>query len=86
MRRIRKRRYAFINFMMRPEIAAANSNYVFYANGNIDSQELLDEDVIGDEAIYPSQETLDRLFTSTTYEPKVQRIITRSWTSLKAGQ
>jgi putrescine transport system substrate-binding protein len=76
----------FINFMMRPEIAAANSNYVFYANGNLDSQELLAEDVIGDEAIYPSQETLDRLFTSTTYEPKVQRIITRSWTSLKAGQ
>ena len=76
----------FINFMMRPEIAAANSNYVFYANGNLDSQPLLSEDVISDEAIYPSQETLDRLFTSTTYEPRVQRVITRAWTSLKAGQ
>ncbi len=76
----------FINFMMRPEIAAANSNFVFYANGNIDSQEMLAEDVIGDEAIYPSQETLDRLFTSTTYEPKVQRVITRLWSSLKAGE
>src|SRR5690606_9157678 len=62
----------FINFMMRPEVAAANSNYVFYANGNIDSQPLLSEDVISDEAIYPSQETLDRLFTSTSYEPRVQ--------------
>jgi len=78
--------HEFINFMMRPEIAAANSNYVYYANGNIDSQPLLEEDVISDEAIYPSQETLDRLFTSTAYEPKVQRVITRLWTSLKAGQ
>ena len=42
--------------------------------------------MIGDEAIYPSQETLDRLFTSTTYEPRVQRVITRLWTSLKAGE
>ena len=76
----------FINFMMRPEIAAANSNYVFYANGNLDSQPLISEDVIADEAIYPSQETLDRLFTSTTYEPRVQRVLTRMWTSLKAGE
>jgi putrescine transport system substrate-binding protein len=77
---------AFINFMLRPDIAARNSNYVYYANGNIDSQPLLNEDVIGDEAIYPSQEVLDRLFTSTTYDPKSQRVLTRMWTSLKAGE
>jgi putrescine transport system substrate-binding protein len=76
---------AFIDFMMRPEIAAANSNYVFYANGNLDSQPLLAEDVIGDDAIYPDQPTLDNLFTSTTYPPKVQRVLTRLWTDLKAG-
>jgi putrescine transport system substrate-binding protein len=78
--------HAFIDFMMRPEIAAANSNYVYYANGNLASQELLNEDVISDEAIYPSQETLDRLFTSTTYDPRSQRALTRMWTSVKAGQ
>jgi len=78
--------HAFIDFMLRPEVAAANSDFVFYANGNIDSQPLLSEDIIADEAVYPSQETLDRLFTSTTYDPKVQRLITRLWTSIKAGQ
>ena len=30
--------HAFINFMLRPEIAARNSNFVFYANGNLASQ------------------------------------------------
>jgi putrescine transport system substrate-binding protein len=78
--------HEFINFMMRPEIAAANSNYVYYANGNLDSQPLLNEDVIADEAIYPSQETLDRLFTSTSYDPRSQRVLTRMWTGVKAGQ
>ncbi|MEX0851903.1 MAG: polyamine ABC transporter substrate-binding protein [Bauldia sp.] len=77
--------HAFIDYMMRPEIAAQNSNYVYYANGNKDSQPLLADDVIGDPAIYPDEETLGRLFTSTTYEPKVQRVITRLWTNLKAG-
>lgn len=78
--------HAFINFMMKPEVAAKNSNYVFYANGNIDSQKLLDPDVIDDPAIYPDEETLSRLFTSTTYEPRIQRVLTRMWTNLKAGQ
>lgn len=78
--------HAFINFMMRPEIAAANSNYVYYANGNLASQPLLNEDVIGDPAIYPDEATLERLFTSTTYDPRSQRVLTRLWTGLKAGQ
>jgi putrescine transport system substrate-binding protein len=77
--------HAFINFMLKPDVAAKNSNYVYYANGNLASQKLLNEDVIGDPAIYPDEETLGRLFTSTSYDPKVQRVITRLWTNLKAG-
>ena len=76
---------AFINFMEDPEIAARNSNYVFYANGNIDSQQYLDDDVKNDPAIYPSQATLDKLYATTAYEPTVQRLVTRLWTDIKAG-
>ncbi|MCB1489823.1 MAG: extracellular solute-binding protein, partial [Bauldia sp.] len=77
--------HKFIDFMMRPESAAANSNYVYYANGNIDSQPMLNEDVIGDPAIYPGQMTIDNLFTTTAYPPKVQRVVTREWTAVKSG-
>jgi putrescine transport system substrate-binding protein len=77
--------HEFINFMMKPEIAAKNSNYVYYANGNIDSQPMLNDDVIGDPAIYPDEETLNNLFTTTTYAPKVQRVLTRIWTRVKSG-
>jgi putrescine transport system substrate-binding protein len=76
---------AFINFMEDPHNAARNSNYVFYANGNIDSQQYLDDDVINDPAIYPPQATLDRLYTTTAYEPTVQRLVTRLWTDVKTG-
>jgi putrescine transport system substrate-binding protein len=77
--------HAFIDFMMRPEIAAANSNYILFANGNRDSQPLLAKDVISDEAIYPDAATLGRLFNSATYDPRSQRVLTRMWTTLKAG-
>jgi putrescine transport system substrate-binding protein len=77
--------HEFINFMMRPDIAARNSNYVYYANGNIDSQDQLEEDVAGDPAIYPAQDVLDKLFVTTPADAGAQRIITRLWTRLKAG-
>ena len=78
--------HAFINYILRPEVIAKASNYVYYANGNLASQPLLDEEVIGDPAIYPDADTLARLFTTTPYPPKVQREVTRSWTRVKTGQ
>lgn len=77
--------HAFLNFMMDPENAAAASNFVYYANGNKASQEYLNEDVIGDTAIYPDEETLDNLYTTAPYEAKVQRFVTRLWTKIKSG-
>ena len=77
--------HKFLNFIMDAQNAAAASNYVYYANGNKASQEFLVEDVIGDPAIYPDEDTLENLFTTTPFEPKVQRVVTRLWTKIKSG-
>ncbi|WP_299562706.1 polyamine ABC transporter substrate-binding protein [uncultured Sulfitobacter sp.] len=77
--------HTFLNFIMDAENMAAASNYVYYANGNKASQEYLVEDVIDDPAIYPSEETLNNLFTTTPYPQKVQRVVTRAWTKVKSG-
>lgn len=77
--------HKFLNFIMDAYNAAAASNYVYYANGNKASQEFLEEDVIGDPAIYPDAETLKRLYTKRPYAPKVQRVVTRLWTKIKSG-
>ncbi len=45
--------HKFINFILDAENMAAASNYVYYANGNLASQQYLVEDVIDDTAIYP---------------------------------
>ena len=78
--------HEFINYMMRPEVAAKASNYVFYANGNKASQPMLDKDVLDDPAIYPDEATLAKLFTVEPYDPKTQRLVTRSWTKIVTGQ
>ena len=77
--------HVFLNFIMDAQNAAAASNYVYYANGNKASQEFLVEDVIGDPAIYPSAKAMDNLFTTTPYDSKVQRVVTRLWTKIKSG-
>nr|WP_215905865.1 polyamine ABC transporter substrate-binding protein [Hartmannibacter diazotrophicus] len=76
---------AFINYMMDPKVAAANSNYVFYANGSLDSQEFVDKEVLDDPAIYPDEATLDKLYTTSPWDPKSQRVLTRTWTAVKTG-
>ncbi len=77
--------HKFLNFIMDAKNMAAASNYVYYANGNLASQEFLAEDVIGDPAIYPDAAALETLFTTTPYPAKVQRVVTRMWTKIKSG-
>ncbi len=78
--------HKFLDFIMDAENMAAASNYVYYANGNKASQPLLLEDVIGDPAIYPDEETVKNLYTARPYPAKVQRVVTRMWTKIKSGQ
>ena len=77
--------HKFLNFIMDAQNMAAASNYVYYANGNLASQPMLEEDVIGDPAIYPDEATLENLYTTTPYPAKVQRVVTRLWTKIKSG-
>jgi putrescine transport system substrate-binding protein len=78
--------HEFINYMMKPEVAAKASNYVFYANGNLASQELLDPEVKDDPAVYPDAETMEKLFTITPLDSATQRRLTRLWTKVVTGQ
>jgi putrescine transport system substrate-binding protein len=78
--------HEFLNFMMKPEVIAKASNYIFYANGNLASQQFIDKEILDDPAIYPDAEALSKLFTVSPYDPKTQRLITRTWTKIVTGQ
>lgn len=53
--------YAFINFMLEPENAAQNAEYVGYSTPNLAALELLPAEITEDEQFYPSEETMENL-------------------------
>jgi putrescine transport system substrate-binding protein len=78
--------HELINFLYRPDIAARNSNFLSYANGNLASQKLLDPKILDDKNIYPDEATLAKFFVITARDPATQRIINRLWTKVKTGR
>lgn len=76
----------FIDYILRADVIAKATNYVYYANGNQASYELLDEEVTGDPAIYPDEATMNNLYTILPYDARSQRLITRTWTTVTTGQ
>ena len=78
--------HRFINFLMDPEVIAEITNYVWYANANRPSWPLVDAEITGDPAIFPTQEVMDRLFTLVPYDSRTDRIVTRLWTRVRTGQ
>jgi putrescine transport system substrate-binding protein len=78
--------YELINYLYRPDVAAKNSDFLSYANGNLASQKLVDPKILNDKNIYPDEATLAKLFVITAREPATQRIINRLWTKVKTGR
>ena len=78
--------YALIDYLNRPEIAAKNSDFLSYANGNLASQKLVDPKILNDKNIYPDEATLKKLFVITARDPATQRVINRLWTRVKTGR
>lgn len=60
----------FINFMLEPEIAAANAEYIYYGTPNKAALELMDEEFFEDELVNPSPEYLEKCFTFSSIDDK----------------
>ncbi len=77
--------HLFLDYLMRPEVVADITNYVFYANGNKASQAFIDEEILTDPTIYPPPEVLANLFADNVKPPRVTRTQNRIWTRIKTG-
>ena len=77
--------HRFIDYMLRPEVAAACTNYTGYANANAAAMPFLDPAIAADPAVYPDAETMARLYTPRPQTPEQERELTRIWTQIKAG-
>jgi putrescine transport system substrate-binding protein len=76
--------YAFINFVMTPEVIGEITNFKGYANANAVAQPLAS--VKSDPGIYPTPELLAKLTVQLSDSDDQTRAITRVWEKFKAGR
>jgi putrescine transport system substrate-binding protein len=81
-----KNAHAFINYLLEPQVAANNSNFVNYANGNAAALPMVNDEVKNDPGIYPPPEVKAKLFPSLAYNEDFTRLMTRMWTRFTTGE
>ena len=78
--------YAFMNYMMTPQVIADVSNFKRFANANAAAQPLVLPAVKADAAIYPTAAQFEHLTLQTSDSADQTRAITRIWQKFKTGQ
>ncbi len=77
--------HLFMNYLMRPEVAAADSNYSWYATANQSAIPLIDEEITSSPAAFPTPAQIATMYTLSPLPPKAERVRTRTWTNFKAA-
>lgn len=75
----------FINFMEKPEVAAANCKYLNYATPNQETYDkYLDDDMKNNEFIFPSDEYLDKCYVFTNVSSEVYSYMQDQFVKIQA--
>jgi putrescine transport system substrate-binding protein len=78
--------HRFIDFVLRPEIAADIANTVGFANANAASRDDLDPELAGDAALYPPQPVKLRLFADKASPAEIDRMMQAAFERVKQGR
>jgi putrescine transport system substrate-binding protein len=78
--------HALINYLLRPDVAAKNTNFISYANGVAASRSLIDKTILDDKSIYPDAATMNTFYTISVHDPATTRLMNRLWTRIKTGE
>ncbi|MDF3195513.1 MULTISPECIES: polyamine ABC transporter substrate-binding protein [unclassified Pseudomonas] len=77
--------YAFMNYLLQPEVIAQITNHVQYANGNSAADSLVDPKLKADATVYPPQDAMANLYALEAMPLKIDRVRTRIWSKVKSG-
>ncbi|WP_353245600.1 extracellular solute-binding protein [Limnohabitans sp.] len=77
--------YKFINYRLRPEVAAGDSNKVQYPSPVLGSEKFIKPEIVNNKTIYLSKEDMARMHAPRTYNNDQRRVVTRSYTTFKTG-
>ena len=75
--------HQFLNFVLRPEIAAQEARYTRYATGNHSALALLDENIRNDRSTYPSQDVLTKLESGMPLDDEGQKRRDALWREIR---
>jgi putrescine transport system substrate-binding protein len=78
--------HVLIDYLLRPDVAAKNTDLVQYANGNLASQKFIDKAILDDRTVYPDAATMAKLYTVSARDQAMQRQLNRLWTRIKTGR
>jgi putrescine transport system substrate-binding protein len=81
-----KNAHAFINYMLQPEVIAAVTDKVNYANGNLKATALVNKDVLNDPGVYPPPAVKAKLTPDLADTPEATKLMTRLWTRFNTGR
>ena len=77
--------YDFLNYILDPAVIGPVTNKVFYANANAKAGPYIDAAIRKDKMVYPDAATMKKLFAEATPSPEIERLRTRIWNRIKAG-
>jgi putrescine transport system substrate-binding protein len=75
----------FINYILRPEVAAGLTNKVFYANPNKASLKFVQKDIASNPSIFVKPEDIARMAVPDSLPQDAKRVQTRTFTEFKTG-
>ncbi len=77
--------YAFLNFLMRPDIAKKVSMNINYSTANLAARKLMPSEIKNNPTLYPSKEVLRRGEFQTDIGEKTLALYEKYWEQLKMG-
>jgi len=74
--------YKLIDFMLRPDIAAANTNFLHYANPITTSAQYIEPAILKEKGLYPPSATLKKISAIAPISPDEEKLLQATWEKL----
>lgn len=78
--------HTFINYILRGEVHAAQTNKLIYANPNLEARKHVRPEIINNPSVFPSKADIDRMGVQGAVNNEIRRLMARTYTTFKTGR
>jgi putrescine transport system substrate-binding protein len=77
--------HKFMNYILRPEVHAALTNKLLYANPNKEARKFVKAEIASSPAVFPSDADINRMGVQGAVNNELRRLMSRTYTAFKSG-